>query len=213
MYFGQMIGCDTCDEWYHFQCVGLSVAQAEKAEKYTCIRCALRNSVQITASYAAKIANKWMDCMRDHFPLVDQEAGEGVARISNKIGTWKTKTKKAFTNPKKLDEGKVNSLLLDGNNLLVTSRMKAILKVNHDKFQPKTASLSASVSAIATTSNVGGEGGVSSGSGKRNKTAASATQLLNSSSVATSASLSLSLSAIEAFPNSSDDETYSSPLL
>eukprot|EP01040_Poterioochromonas_malhamensis_P014257 gene14257-15766_t len=62
-----------------------------------------------------------------------------------------------------------------------------------------------SASAMATTSNVGGEGGVSSGSGKRNKTAASATQLQNSSSVATS--LSLSLSAIEAFPNSSDDET------
>lgn len=119
--------------------------------------------------------------------------------------TWKTKTRKAFTNPKKLDEGKVNSLLLDGNNLPVTSRMKAILKVNHDKFQPKTASASLSAIAIATTSNVVGEGGVSSGSGKRNKTAASATQLLNSSSVATSASLSLS--AIEAFPNSSDDET------
>mmetsp|Transcript_21329 Transcript_21329/g.23177 ORF Transcript_21329/g.23177 Transcript_21329/m.23177 type:complete len:175 (+) Transcript_21329:528-1052(+) len=96
--------------------------------------------------------------------LFDEKITKQLTNISNKIGTWKTKTRKAFTNPKKLDEGKVNSLLLDGNNLPVTSRMKAILKVNHDKFQPKTASaslsVSASASAIATTSNMGGEGGV-----------------------------------------------------
>ncbi len=62
--------CTSANDWYvlyHFQCVGLSVAQAEKAEKYTCIRCGLRNSVQITASYAAKIANKWYWFCEDLF--------------------------------------------------------------------------------------------------------------------------------------------------
>jgi hypothetical protein len=66
VYFGQMIGCDTCDEWYHVQCVGLSFAQAEKVEKYVCIRCLLKASIHSTAGYCAKITNKWMDCT-DHF--------------------------------------------------------------------------------------------------------------------------------------------------
>jgi K+/H+ antiporter YhaU regulatory subunit KhtT len=66
VYFGHMIGCDTCDEWYHFQCVGLTQAQAEKADKYVCIRCMLKSSIQSTAAYCAKITNKWMDCT-EHF--------------------------------------------------------------------------------------------------------------------------------------------------
>eukprot|EP01040_Poterioochromonas_malhamensis_P006597 gene6597-7101_t len=39
--------------------------------------------------------------------LFDEKITKQLTNISNKIGTWKTKTRKAFTNPKKLDEGKV----------------------------------------------------------------------------------------------------------
>eukprot|EP00939_MAST-03C_sp_MAST-3C-sp1_P002346 g2346.t1 len=34
-----MIGCDYCDEWYHFSCVGLSVDEGNGLEKYRCPRC------------------------------------------------------------------------------------------------------------------------------------------------------------------------------
>ena len=38
-YEGFMIGCDSCDEWYHGPCVGVSEEQANKVDKYVCIRC------------------------------------------------------------------------------------------------------------------------------------------------------------------------------
>lgn len=66
LYFGQMIGCDTCDDWYHFQCIGLSVSQAERCEKYICIRCTLSNSISQTANMVAQLTNKWMNCV-EHF--------------------------------------------------------------------------------------------------------------------------------------------------
>ena len=40
LYHGQMVGCDLCDDWYHLFCVGISVSQAEKSDKYVCIRSA-----------------------------------------------------------------------------------------------------------------------------------------------------------------------------
>jgi hypothetical protein len=70
IYFGQMIGCDLCEDWYHLACVGLTTAQAEKAEKYICIRCSLKRSISSTANYIGKIANKWMD-YQEHFRATD----------------------------------------------------------------------------------------------------------------------------------------------
>ena len=31
-----MIGCDKCDNWFHFDCVGLSADQAINLNSYTC---------------------------------------------------------------------------------------------------------------------------------------------------------------------------------
>ena len=59
LYHGSMVGCDECDEWYHFQCVGLTQFQVEKADKYVCIRCCLQNSFCSTANLAAQITNRW----------------------------------------------------------------------------------------------------------------------------------------------------------
>lgn len=33
------IGCDTCVEWFHYGCVGLTVKEANKLNNYTCSRC------------------------------------------------------------------------------------------------------------------------------------------------------------------------------
>ena len=53
------IGCDECDDWYHFQCVGLTQMQADKADKWICIRCNLRNSFRQTANLVAQVTNRW----------------------------------------------------------------------------------------------------------------------------------------------------------
>ncbi|KAK3271151.1 hypothetical protein CYMTET_20483 [Cymbomonas tetramitiformis] len=34
-----MIGCDYCDGWYHYDCVGISEAEAETMDKYKCDKC------------------------------------------------------------------------------------------------------------------------------------------------------------------------------
>lgn len=55
-----MVGCDTCKEWYHCGCVGLSKAAAEKMESYSCIRCNLQASFEWCANNAAQTVNRWM---------------------------------------------------------------------------------------------------------------------------------------------------------
>lgn len=55
-----MVGCDTCKEWYHCACVGLSKSQAEKLDKYICIRCLLIYSFDEAGAHAGRICNKWM---------------------------------------------------------------------------------------------------------------------------------------------------------
>ena len=59
LYHGSMVGCDECDEWYHFQCVGLTQFQVERADKYVCIRCSLKISFYSAANLAAQITNRW----------------------------------------------------------------------------------------------------------------------------------------------------------
>lgn len=90
-------------------------------------------------------------------------------------------------NPKKLDEAKVTTFVLDGNNLPVTTRIKRILKDNHQRMTGKTGSTGASTAANAAGAETGG---------KRKGTAAS------------SAGTGVTLAAgdFENFPNSTDDE-------
>ncbi len=58
-YEGFMIGCDGCGEWYHGPCVGVNEEQAEKFDKYVCVRCyTLRVYNENTASVAG-IVRKW----------------------------------------------------------------------------------------------------------------------------------------------------------
>eukprot|EP01040_Poterioochromonas_malhamensis_P013015 gene13015-14273_t len=92
----------------------MTVAQAEMAKKYTCIRCGLRNSVQITASYAAIIANKSMDCLRDHFPLVDRNIAsyqKKLVKESLELDKWRKNFEK-------------NNLQTSSSSLVSSSRSK-----------------------------------------------------------------------------------------
>lgn len=59
-FHSEMIGCDTCDEWFHFSCVGLSKAAAERCDRYVCVRCQLVASFEAHGVAAALLVNKWM---------------------------------------------------------------------------------------------------------------------------------------------------------
>lgn len=58
-YEGFMIGCDGCEEWYHGPCVGISQEQAQKFDKYVCVRCSTLRVYKENASTVAAILRKW----------------------------------------------------------------------------------------------------------------------------------------------------------
>ncbi len=60
-YDGFMIGCDECDEWYHGLCIGVSESQAEKFDKYVCLRCSIKKQYYHVCSSIANIIKKWCD--------------------------------------------------------------------------------------------------------------------------------------------------------
>ncbi|KAJ3106526.1 hypothetical protein HDU97_006119 [Phlyctochytrium planicorne] len=43
-----MIACDTCEDWFHFDCVGLTVSEAEAIVSYQCPQCRPTDSKKIT---------------------------------------------------------------------------------------------------------------------------------------------------------------------
>jgi hypothetical protein len=55
-----MVGCDLCDDWYHLQCIGITQSQADKTDKYNCLRCTLRLSIKSSTKQVGDLANFWM---------------------------------------------------------------------------------------------------------------------------------------------------------
>lgn len=62
-----MICCDQCEEWYHGDCVGISVAQGKRMERYgedyVCVRCKgdvdiSCNSVKLSFVYRKRTIRK-----------------------------------------------------------------------------------------------------------------------------------------------------------
>lgn len=58
-YEGFMIGCDGCGEWYHGPCVGVNEEQAEKFDKYVCVRCYTLRVYNENTAAVAGIVRKW----------------------------------------------------------------------------------------------------------------------------------------------------------
>ena len=58
-YEGFMIGCDSCDDWFHGPCVGVSESRADKVTKYVCLRCSLRKTYTASSMAAIGVIRKW----------------------------------------------------------------------------------------------------------------------------------------------------------
>ena len=63
-YEGFMIGCDGCEEWYHGSCIGISEAQAERCDKYVCVRCSIQKTFLGSANAVASVLRKWT-CIKE----------------------------------------------------------------------------------------------------------------------------------------------------
>ena len=66
-YDGFMIGCDTCDDWFHGPCIGVSETKAGKVDKYICLRCSVSKIYESSAATIASAIRKWTsssDCKK-----------------------------------------------------------------------------------------------------------------------------------------------------
>ena len=57
-YEGFMIGCDTCDEWYHGPCVGITESQAARCERWICPRCSIIQMMKSLANEAMQVIQR-----------------------------------------------------------------------------------------------------------------------------------------------------------
>jgi hypothetical protein len=58
-YEGFMIGCDSCEEWFHGSCIGVSESKADRVDKYVCIRCSVKRIFKSSARDIVSIIRKW----------------------------------------------------------------------------------------------------------------------------------------------------------
>lgn len=63
-----MLGCDTCDEWYHGDCVGITEEQADALGNYVCPPCASRTTGEQTPTAGGSVAEAYCLCRQPFDP-------------------------------------------------------------------------------------------------------------------------------------------------
>lgn len=58
-YEGFMIGCDTCDEWFHGPCISVTEVKANQVTNYVCVRCCLSRIFKGSSQIIVDIIRKW----------------------------------------------------------------------------------------------------------------------------------------------------------
>lgn len=65
-----MVGCGQCDDWFHGECVGLSLGQAQQMEvddrEYTCAKCCVEEEKMDTSQIIASSDSQKPDLLQEH---------------------------------------------------------------------------------------------------------------------------------------------------
>ena len=103
---GFMIGCDGCNEWYHGSCIGVSEAQAERVEKFLCVRCCVVRVFKASSSSIASIIRKWTSkrCLKKARQVESQKHQRKVRKERKDIEKLQTKIRRANERLKQLRE-------------------------------------------------------------------------------------------------------------
>lgn len=68
-----MVGCGQCDDWFHGECVGLSLGQAQQMEvddrEYTCAKCCVEEEKMDTSQFIASSDSQKPDLLQEHKTL------------------------------------------------------------------------------------------------------------------------------------------------
>lgn len=120
-YEGFMIGCDTCDEWYHGSCIGITEAQGEKIEKFVCVRCSLKKVFHMCCAKTASVIRKWCDPkeLSKARSQDNQKHQRKVREKKKEIEKWKDELQKSLKELQALKAMQINqqSSLPLSNNL------------------------------------------------------------------------------------------------
>ena len=85
---GIMVGCDTCDEWYHIKCVGLTKKAVDREDSYVCLKCRIRQMFSSSLEESASAVATTLQAYQAH---ISAEESDKVLYLEQFFSTEKGK--------------------------------------------------------------------------------------------------------------------------